>query len=166
MKRRPRTAAMVWLSIIGVAASIGGGLIAANYAVGELDPFYRSRVAQAWSPTTASDDVPVVRDDGILPSATPSPRMPDPTLAVTTAPVPGPAPLPDYADPPDWDAIDAKAQRDLDHALALAEAPVAALPPAVVHADPPPPRARPQPMAPPAAGSPAGPATPNGTLIY
>jgi|GEM_PF-5015275 len=166
MKRRPRTAAMVWLSIIGVAASIGGGLIAANYAVGGLDPFYRSRVAQPWSPTIASDDVPVVRDDGILPSATPSPsaspRMADPTLASTTAPVS----LPDYADPTDWDAIDAKAQRDLDHALALAEAPVAALPPAFVQADPPPPRARPQPMAPPAADSPGGPATPNGTLIY
>ena len=149
----------VTIGLVGAAACIGGGMVAARYAVGGIDPFYKHASLPSFS---SGNDVAVVHDDAFLPAtgdnagATPLAALPTVTAPPETT-------------QDEWDSIDPQMQRELDRALKLADAPLPdydyadpgdydATPPA-----PPAPRRRRAPIVPDTA---SGPATPNGTLIY
>ncbi|TPG13607.1 hypothetical protein [Sphingomonas oligophenolica] len=159
MDRKRRRAGGIWLGIGGVCASIAGGLLVANYAVSGIDPFYKANRPNAWADTTpdAENTVAVTHDDTFLPSA---------GIAATTPYAPAPMPLRDTAS--DWQAVDARAQREIDQALADDPFPdasandIAITDPSPVSAPPVRIAAAPRP----ATVAPTAPVTPGDTLIY
>jgi hypothetical protein len=146
----------VTIGVVGVAACIAGGMMAARYAVGGIDPFYQHASSAG---DTLGSDVAVVHGDAFLPAtgdnagATPLAALPTVTAPPETT-------------HDDWDMIDPQMQRELDRALKLADAPLPDYDfaePGDYAAPPPAPRQRRAPVVPDTA---VGPATPNGTLIY
>lgn len=113
MRRNTITGIKVWLVIGGVFASITGGLAAANYAVGGIDPFYRNVASEQWKADRDHGDVMVAQRDDFLPSTGTAPVAIPATSAMTPADT-------TYNDR-DWAASDAAAQRDFERSMQLAQ---------------------------------------------
>jgi len=152
-----------------VGGSIAGGMMAASYAVGGIDPFYRMHPQPSWTNDPAKE-IAVAHDDFLpaMDNADPVAAADPPLMPITP---------PRFESDDDWAAVDAREQREYDRALRLADA---ALNDPVQLTDYDAPRstrrtgaepaAAPAPVAPapaPAAPAVAGiPVTPNDTLIY
>ena len=157
MKRRRTRAVTIWLAAIGGCASIAGGLVAANYAVGGIDPFYRDPPVPSWAREDRAA-VAVVHDDDFLPS-----------VGVAAPPHPaGPVAPARYTSTEAWDTIDARALADAERTSTLAEVPMPPYPdPAADPVEPKHKAPSPAPKPPPTTTDlRSRPVTPNDTLIY
>jgi hypothetical protein len=167
MGERRHKGTRVWLAIGGICASLSGGLFAANYAVGGIDPFYRSPSFTHYAPAAGSE-VAVVHDDQFLPAIGAMATATPDDLVPAVLP-PGPAPRMSDAD---WAAADARDQRAFEREMQLADMRTPEPVQVVDYSIPKlPPVAQPQPQPQAqqiaaAATQPVGPATPNGALIY
>ncbi|MDQ2892867.1 MAG: hypothetical protein M3R64_07240 [Pseudomonadota bacterium] len=166
MIRKRSSWTTVGLIIGGITGSVAAGLMAADYAVGGIDPFYAASHQNSWSePDRSADAIAIVHDDTYLPSASvtaTTPYMPTPGDTAAYAPTPV----------PDWEAADARAQRAIDRELARADDPIPDVADTGVGFDPaasdPAPAVRiavaPRPAPTPVVA--ARPITPGNTLIY
>lgn len=161
MKRKGRSAGGMWLIVAGVCASVTVGLAAANYTVGGIDPFYRSPPTPAWARSPGRAVTPPA-DDPMVSSAIPAVAETAPFGDLESRLA---AQVPDY----DWEAEEARAQRELDHALASIDGPPVKVRETEDYGPPPlAPPAQPPAQLPaqPSMVTPGAPVTADGSLIY